>query len=59
MERVFYDLNLEDHATWNHPYVGGWIQIFSQWKKSPSFISTWAVTASSYPKRFQAFYKNL
>jgi hypothetical protein len=59
MERIFYDLNLEDRDTWEHPYVRGWINIFIDWTDSGSFKQAWAITQFSYPERFCAFYNYL
>jgi hypothetical protein len=59
MQRVFYDLHLEDRDKWTHPYVTGWIDIFRYWVKTESFSHAWAVTRGSYPERFRAFYDEL
>ncbi len=56
MERVFYDLGLEDRATWEHPYVKGWLAIFDYWVNREAFKKAWAVTKHSYPARFCQFY---
>lgn len=59
MERVFYDLNLEDRDTWEHPYIKGWIDIFGHWVHTAPFKEAWAVTRDSYPERFCRFYRSL
>lgn len=59
MERVFYDLNLEDRDGWEHPYVKGWINIFSHWVQSQAFDKAWTVARASYPERFCRFYEAL
>jgi hypothetical protein len=59
MQRVFYDLGLEDRANWEHPYVGGWIDIFCHWVVTEPFEKAWAVTKQSYPERFCSFYEEL
>ena len=53
MEKVYVDLNLEEY--WDHPDNRGWINLFNHWVYSGMFRITWAVTASSYGARFQAF----
>ena len=59
MERVFYDLNLEDSEARIHPYVEGWLRIFKHWANSPAFAAAWARTRKSYPDRFRFFYDSL
>ena len=59
MQRVFYDLNLEDRANWEHPFIKGWIDIFGHWVHSGPFKEAWAVTKDSYPERFCRFYRSL
>jgi hypothetical protein len=59
MQRVFYDLHLEDRENREHPYVKGWIKIFTYWLKTESFRHAWAATGTSYPERFQAFRNEL
>ncbi|HEY6392475.1 MAG TPA: patatin-like phospholipase family protein [Bryobacteraceae bacterium] len=59
MERVFYDLGLEDTDERKHPYIKGWIEIFKHWVKQPAFEETWTVTQGSYPDRFRNFYNLL
>jgi hypothetical protein len=59
MERVFYDLGLEDSDERRHPYVRGWLNIFEYWVSRDTFEKTWQVTENSYPQRFQEFYKSL
>jgi len=59
MERVFYDLELEDPAARNHPFVKGWLDIFDHWVNDPEFAKTWTVVGSSYPDRFKTFYRSL
>jgi hypothetical protein len=59
MQRVFYDLRLEDRDNLEDPYIKGWENIFKYWVQTDSFKKTWAVTESSYPNRFRAFYNGL
>ncbi len=59
MERVFYDLGLEDLDERRHPYVRGWLNIFEYWVSRDAFEKTWQVTENSYPQRFREFYKSL
>ncbi len=59
MERVFYDLGLEDPDQREHPYVQGWIDMFKYWANQKPFQNTWAVTKDSYPERFCKFYESL
>ncbi len=59
MERVFYDLGLEDRDSWDHPYVAGWLDIFRYWANRDAFRKAWAVTKESYPDRFCRFYESL
>ncbi len=59
MERVFYDLGLEDPDQRDHPYVQGWIDMFRYWANQKVFQNTWAVTKDSYPERFCKFYESL
>ncbi len=58
MERVFYDLGLEDVDARKHPFVKGWLDIFDHWINDPEFQKAWTVVASSYPERFRTFYES-
>ncbi|HYL76685.1 MAG TPA: patatin-like phospholipase family protein [Bryobacteraceae bacterium] len=59
MQRVFYDLGLEDKAAREHPFVEGWLNIFRYWVRQPAFEKAWKVVKNSYPDRFRAFYESL
>lgn len=56
MQRVFYDLNLENPNSREHPFVQGWLHLFEHWAGQDIFVKTWAVTGRSYPERFRHFY---
>ena len=58
MERIFYDLNLEDPDARHHPYVQGWLKIFSHWASTDAFQAAWKRTRESYPERFRKFFEN-
>lgn len=59
MQRIFYDLGLEDKAAREHPFVEGWLNIFRYWVGQPAFEKAWTVVKSSYPDRFVVFYESL
>jgi hypothetical protein len=59
MERIFYDLGLEDRGAREHPFVDGWMKIFRYWVKQNAFQETWAQVKESYPERFRVFYESL
>lgn len=53
MENVYHDLNLEmEHK---HPDNSGWINMFKHWSWSGMFCATWAITSSTYGRRFRSF----
>jgi hypothetical protein len=51
MENVYLDLNLEDNL--NHPDNAGWVHVFSNWTKSPVFLSAWKLSHDTYGTTFQ------
>ena len=53
MERVYYDLNLEEQSA--HPDNRGWMNMFRHWSWSSMFRVTYAIAASTYGARFQDF----
>jgi hypothetical protein len=53
MENAYLDLDLEGEAA--HPDNRGWINLFRHWSWSTMFRVTWAVLASTYGARFQAW----
>jgi hypothetical protein len=53
MENVYLDLNLE--RDYDHPDNRGWMNLFKHWSWSGMFRITWAISASTYGTRFQAF----
>lgn len=55
MERVYLDLNLEEH--YDHPDSRGWMNLFRHWSWSPMFRVTYTITASTLCERFQHFCK--
>ena len=54
IENVYADLDLEQN--YNHPHVGGWMRVFRQWSKQPSFARTWRQSRGTYAERFRSFY---
>ena len=53
MENVYLDLNLEEEH--GHPDNRGWMNFFRRWAWSGMFRITFAISASAYGARFQAF----
>ncbi len=53
MENVYLDLDLETQL--DHPDNRGWMNLFRRWAWSSMFRASWAISASTFGARFQAF----
>jgi hypothetical protein len=56
MENVYTDLDLEQY--YDHPHVGGWMNVFRDWAKQPAFRHAWSISKTTYNGRFQNFYQD-
>ena len=57
VEDIYYDFKLDEERWKLDPRIGGWRQLFSNWKAVPEMTSAWESQKHTFRGDFQAYWE--